>query len=84
MKKEIIVSVVNQIDETPVANLVQKANAFTSSIYLEQGALRVNAKSFMGLMNLVIARGSRLTIDAEGADAEEAIAAMEEILTGRG
>ena len=41
---------------------------------------KVNAKSIMGMMSLVLTNGSIVKIIAEGADEEKAIAALEEFL----
>jgi phosphocarrier protein HPr len=59
------------------AKLAKLATTFESSIVLsspsEQG---VNAKSIMGVLLLVAAKGTQVTVEAKGADAEEAVAAI--------
>ncbi len=42
--------------------------------------LSVNGKSIMGVLMLAAARGSRLTITATGEDAEEAVAALADLV----
>jgi phosphocarrier protein len=42
----------------------------------------VNAKSIMGVMMLAAECGASLTLQAEGADAEEAIAALARLVAG--
>ena len=42
---------------------------------------KVNAKSIMGMMSLVLTRGTEVTIDAQGDDEEKAVVAIEDFLT---
>lgn len=56
---------------------VQKANEFESSIYLERGAQRINAKSLLGTMCLCVQPGESVTITADGRDSADAITALE-------
>lgn len=55
------------------AKLTQLATKFRSEIHISQGSRRVNAKSIMGVMMLAAGMGSKVTIDAEGEDAQEAL-----------
>jgi len=55
------------------AKLTQLATKFRSEIYISRGSRRVNAKSIMGVMMLAAGMGSKVTIDAEGEDAQEAL-----------
>ena len=52
-----------------------------SSIYLENGEKRVNAKSIMGMMSLGLDAGEKVTVSVEGADEEEAMKGIEEYLS---
>ena len=81
MRKEVIINMTDSMEATPIAHLVALANKFNSQIYLEMGKTRVNAKSIMGMMSLVLITGSTVTVDANGDDAEEAAEALEEFLT---
>jgi phosphocarrier protein HPr len=59
--------------------LVQMAGGFTSEITLgRDGAAgqRANAKSIMSVLALAAARGTELTVEAEGTDAETAVEAL--------
>ena len=58
------------------AKLTQAASAFSSEIWITRNERRVNAKSIMGVMMLAAGKGSTVTIEAEGADAEAALAAI--------
>ena len=65
------------------AKLTQTASAFASDIWLTRNGRRVNAKSNMGVMMLAAGKGARLTIEAEGEDAEAALAALARLVAER-
>jgi phosphocarrier protein len=67
----------------PAAELVRLAGTFRAEIRLEKDGLEVNGKSIMGVLMLAAERGSLLRIVADGADAEDAVAALCD-LVGRG
>lgn len=81
MKKDVVIQMSNTMEATPIAHLVQLANQFESRVYFEMDTKRVNAKSIMGMMSLVLSTGTTVTIDAEGSDEDKAINAMEDFLT---
>ena len=63
----------SKLDASPAAMLVQLASRFESSIYVDQGAKRTNAKSIMGVMILNFTTGTDATITVNGADEEVAL-----------
>jgi len=65
------------------AKLTQTANEFAAEVWLSRNGRRVNAKSIMGVMMLAAGQGSRITIEADGADAEAAIAAILNLIAGK-
>ena len=81
MRKDVPVNMSNGMEATPIAHLVQLANQFASQIYFEMDTKKVNAKSIMGMMSLVLASGMVVTIDATGEDETDAVAALEKFLT---
>ncbi len=81
MQKEVTISMSNSMEATPIAHLVQLANQFTSSIYFEMEEKKVNAKSIMGMMSLVLSSGSTVVIDADGEDEAMALAELADFLT---
>lgn len=83
MKKTVEVQMGAGLEARPIALMVQTANRFSSQIYLEMDEKRVNAKSIMGMMSLVLTNGTIVTIDACGEDEEKAVGAMEQFLTGK-
>ena len=52
IRKSITIGISNGLEARPIAMLVQVASQYTSNIYLESEARKVNAKSIMGMMSL--------------------------------
>jgi phosphocarrier protein len=70
------------IHARPAAQFVKTASRFKAVIRVEKDGEEVDGKSIMGLMMLAAGHGSVLNIIAEGADAEDALSALE-ALVGR-
>ncbi len=66
----------------PATFFIQKANEFKSSIWVEKEERRVNAKSLLGVLSLGIVQGTVIQLIADGPDAEEAVEALAELLSG--
>jgi phosphocarrier protein HPr len=64
----------------PSAQLTQVAGRFASDIHIARNGRRVNAKSIMGVLMLAAGQGSTVIVDAEGEDAEAALAALGELI----
>jgi phosphotransferase system HPr (HPr) family protein len=79
---EKVVTVKNKqgLHARPAALFVQIANKFTSEITIAKGRQKINGKSIMGIMMLAAGAGSKVTIIANGDDAERAIAELEKLL----
>ena len=65
------------------AKLTQVAAGFQSEIWISRSGRRVNAKSIMGVMMLAAGKGSRVLIEADGEDADAAIAALSALIAER-
>jgi phosphocarrier protein len=65
------------------AKLTQTAGKFASEIWLSRNGRRVNAKSIMGVMMLAAGKGATVTVEAEGADADAAMAAVLALIADR-
>jgi phosphocarrier protein HPr len=65
------------------AKLTHVATGFQSDIWLSRAGRRVNAKSIMGVMMLAAGKGSTVTIEAEGDDAQAALAALTKLIAER-
>lgn len=64
----------------PAAEFVKLAGQFASQILIEKDGLEVNGKSIMGVLMLAAEQGSRLRLRAEGADAEDALDALSDLV----
>ena len=58
------------------ARFVHAAGRFSSRIRVGRDGREMDGKSIMGLLLLAAARGTELTISADGADEAEAVAAL--------
>ncbi|OGA29203.1 MAG: phosphocarrier protein HPr [Betaproteobacteria bacterium RIFCSPLOWO2_02_FULL_65_24] len=65
------------------AKLTQTASRFASQIFLSRNGRRVNAKSIMGVMMLAAGKGSRVTVEAQGEDADEALQSLLALIADR-
>ena len=79
--KEVTVSNQVGLHARPATFFIQKANEFKSGIWVEKDERRVNAKSLLGVLSLGIVKGSTINLIADGADEEEAINALRELIT---
>lgn len=64
----------------PATFFIQKANSYKSSIWVEKGDRRVNAKSLLGVLSLGIVKGMTVTLIANGADEAEALEGLSELI----
>ncbi|CDC75095.1 MAG: HPr family phosphocarrier protein [Firmicutes bacterium] len=64
----------------PATFFIQKANSYKSSIWVEKGDRRVNAKSLLGVLSLGIVKGMTVTLIADGADEAEALEGLSELI----
>ncbi len=58
------------------AKLTQLAAKYQCDVSLARNGRKVNAKSIMGVMMLAAGKGSRITLETEGADEDEAMDAL--------
>ena len=79
--KKIRIQIKNGLEARPVAVLVQVASQFDSSIYVECGNKKVNAKSIMGMMALGMDAGEEVVVSADGDDESNAMADIEKFLS---
>ena len=72
------VTVVNQLGmhARAAAKFVHLATRFESHVRVARDAREMDGKSIMGILLLAAARGSTITISAEGADERDAVTAL--------
>lgn len=79
--KEVLVSNQVGLHARPATFFIQKANEFKASIWVEKDERKVNAKSLLGVLSLGITRGVNINIVADGADEEQAVMALVELIS---
>jgi len=65
------------------AKLVHTAARFKSSIKIKKGDEEVDGKSILGILLLAAGRGSVITVKANGADEEEAVTALQQLIDAK-
>ena len=78
--KEVVINNQVGLHARPATFFIQKANEFKSSIWVEKEDRRVNAKSLLGVLSLGIVKGTEITLIADGADEEEALNTLSELI----
>ncbi len=73
VSKEIVVQNQVGLHARPATFFIQKANEFTSGIWISKDDRKVNAKSLLGVLSLGVTRGTSITVIADGADEEAAV-----------
>ncbi|HEX8996050.1 MAG TPA: HPr family phosphocarrier protein [Ktedonobacterales bacterium] len=66
----------------PAAQFVKTANRFASTITVQAGGKKANAKSIVQVLTLGARQGTVITVTAEGADEAGAIAALTALVEG--
>ncbi len=80
ISKEIIVQNEVGLHARPATFFIQKANEFKSLITIARDDRKVNAKSLLGVLSLGIIKGTKVVIEAEGPDEEEAVEELNKLI----
>lgn len=80
MRREFVVSNKLGIHARPAALFVKTANRFGCNIMVTKDGEEVNGKSIMGLMMLAAGPGSKLQVQCEGEDCEQALTEIEALI----
>lgn len=78
--KDVVIKNQVGLHARPATFFIQKANEFKSSIWVEKDDRKVNAKSLLGVLSLGITGGSSIKIIVDGADEEEAIEGLVDLV----
>lgn len=76
LTKETIVKNTVGLTAKPATEFVLKANTFQSSIWVEYGERRINAKSLLGVLSLKISKNMTVCIVTDGPDEADAMQAL--------
>ena len=80
LRKTVSVHIPNEHLNNTATFFIKKANEFSSHITVSRANNSVNAKSLLGLLSMQLEYGMSLDLTADGSDAEEALAALEQVL----
>jgi phosphocarrier protein HPr len=80
VKRVVVVPNKQGMHARPAEMFVRRAQQFQSKIEIVRDDYRVEAKSIMNLLTLGAAKGTQLTLEAEGSDAQEAVDALAEVI----
>ena len=80
LTKELVVTNKLGVHARPAAMFVKTANRFECDVFVIKDQEKVNGKSIMGLMMLAAGPGSKLTLQACGPGATEALKELEDLL----
>jgi phosphocarrier protein HPr len=81
LEKDIVIQNSQGLHARPAALFVQIASKFDAQITVRKDKEVVNGKSIMGILMLGAQQHCKITLTADGDDAEKAIAELEEFLT---
>ena len=81
VSREVLVNNQVGLHARPATFFIQKANEFKCGIWVEKDGRRVNAKSLLGVLSLGIVKGTAITIIADGAEEDEAVEALNELIS---
>jgi phosphocarrier protein HPr len=65
------------------AKLTQLAARYQCDVFMSRASRKINAKSIMGVMMLAAGKGSRVIVETDGPDEEEAIEALAALIGDR-
>ena len=67
----------------PAALFTRTAARFQAEVYVNKDGTQINGKSILGVMMLAAFQGTKLVIQAEGADERAAVEALVELVNGK-
>ena len=85
LKKKAIFTVLNDrgLHTRPSTELVKCAANYNAQVTLTYRENQVNAKSLLGILLLAAERGAKITVEAEGPEADAVIAAILKLALSR-
>ena len=76
IKTDITISNKLGLHARAAAKLTKLAAAYPCEIWMSKGERRINAKSIMGVMMLAAGKGTKVTLETNGEDEQEAMTAL--------
>ena len=78
--KDVVVQNKVGLHARPATFFIQKANEYKCSIWIGRDDRKVNAKSLLGVLSLGITNGYTVEISADGADEQDAVDGLCDLL----
>ncbi|NUY56639.1 MULTISPECIES: HPr family phosphocarrier protein [Salinivibrio] len=72
-QKQVEISAENGLHTRPAAQFVKEAKSYDADITVESNGKSASAKSLFKLQTLGLTKGTKVTISAEGAQAQQAV-----------
>jgi phosphocarrier protein len=83
LAQDVVIANAMGLHARAAARFVQVASRFASRIVIRRDGRTADGKSILGLLALVAAQGTRLTISADGDDEREAVRALVDLVAQR-
>ena len=83
IRKQFIIQNKVGLHARPAALFVQTAKKFKSNITVEKDGNKINAKSILGVLSLGAEQGTRITVEIEGQDEEQAMQALAQLIENK-
>lgn len=80
---EVIINNDTGLDSKLATKLIQRASSYKSSIWVEKGERKANAKSLLGILSLGVGKAEKLTVIIEGEDEQDALKDLEQFIGSR-
>ena len=80
IQREVTITNSTGLHARPATFFIHKALSYQSSVWVEKGDRKVNAKSLLGVLSLGIAKGMTVTLIADGQDENAAIDGLTELI----
>lgn len=80
LTRDVIIKNPTGLQSKSAAVFIQKASSYKSSVWIEKGERKANAKSLLGLLSLAISSGTKVKVIVEGEDEEKAALELAEYL----
>ena len=81
-KKKVKIGTTVMVDARGIAEAVQLASHYESSLHITARNMSANLKSIMGMMTLELTKGEEVTLVAEGSDEKEALDGLQHYFAG--
>lgn len=83
VRQEITFDAVPSMTPDFAAKLANCASGYSAAVYVECGKTELCVDSLIGILALALRRGTRVTVMADGDDAEQAVRGISALLTAR-